>query len=106
VVSAAVKATAHVLGNTPAVCRSSYINPGVLSSFERGRVVAKYAASVEELVRHHRGLHAAEKALLALLQHAEVPAANRRATSASTVAPRRSRTRPAGDLPLPAAWAS
>jgi DNA topoisomerase-1 len=104
VVSAAVKATAHVLGNTPAVCRSSYINPGVLSSFERGKVVEDYVSSVEELVRHHRGLHAAEKALLALLQGEKTPAANGRIAPARAAAPRRSRTRPAGDLPLPAAW--
>jgi DNA topoisomerase-1 len=101
VVSAAVKATAHVLGNTPAVCRSSYINPGVLSAFERGRVVEKYFRTVEDLVHLKRGLHGAEKALVALLSAAEAPA--RRPVPAPR---KRSGARPAGDLPLPAAWAT
>jgi DNA topoisomerase-1 len=34
----AVKAVAAQLGNTPAVCRASYIHPGVISSFEDGRL--------------------------------------------------------------------
>jgi DNA topoisomerase-1 len=66
-ISAAVKATAHVLGNTPAVCRSSYINPGVLSSFERGRVVQRYFHTIEELAQIGHGLHGAERALVTLL---------------------------------------
>jgi DNA topoisomerase-1 len=65
-VSAAVKATAHALGNTPAVCRSSYINPGVLDAFERGVVVERYFATVEEMAVR-RGLHGSEKALLEIL---------------------------------------
>ncbi|HVE87713.1 MAG TPA: DNA topoisomerase IB [Myxococcales bacterium] len=65
----AVKDTAAQLGNTPAVCRSSYINPSVLSSFERGQVVDRYFNDVEELVRHRAaGYHASEKALLRLLR--------------------------------------
>ena len=68
-VVAAIKETAAQLGNTPAVCRASYIDPGVLSNFERGRVVREYFQTVEELLRH-RGLghHAAEKALLTMLR--------------------------------------
>lgn len=66
-VSAAVKATAEVLGNTPAVCRSSYINPGVLDAFERGRVLSRYVGAVEELASHLHGLHGTERALLELL---------------------------------------
>ena len=53
---AAVKETAAQLGNTPAVCRKSYIWPSVLSCFEQGRVLEKCAGP------------AAEKALLRLLQ--------------------------------------
>ena len=48
----AVKETAAELGNTPAVCRSSYIEPSILSSFEKGEVVEKYFEKVEELVDH------------------------------------------------------
>jgi DNA topoisomerase I len=36
----AVRATSDVLGNTPAVARSSYIDPGVFTAYERGRLIA------------------------------------------------------------------
>ena len=66
---AAVKETAERLGNTPAICRSSYIYPSVLSSFERGRVVPAQVESVEGLAhRRAHGLHDSEKALLDLLR--------------------------------------
>ncbi len=65
----AIKETAGILGNTPAVCRSAYISPRVLSSFERGQVIDQYYETLEELV-NHRGtrLHKAERALLNLLR--------------------------------------
>jgi DNA topoisomerase-1 len=66
---AAVKETAAALGNTPAICRSSYIYPPVLTSFERGQVVESHVDSVEELATPPvDGLHAPEKALLQLLR--------------------------------------
>ncbi len=65
-VVAAVKATAARLGNTPAVCRSSYIVPAIVDGFSRGRVIDTYFEAVEELARQ-RGLHGAERALLELL---------------------------------------
>lgn len=66
---AAIKETAEHLGNTPAVCKSSYINPAVLNRFERGEVVKHYFENVEEMVeRKLHGLHPSEKALLALLE--------------------------------------
>jgi DNA topoisomerase-1 len=40
-VVAAVKETAAQLGNTPAVCKSSYIWPSVFRSFEQGEVLAR-----------------------------------------------------------------
>lgn len=65
----AVKEAAEILGNTPAICRASYIYPSVLSSFERGRAVEKYFETVEELVTHRgTGLHQSERALLDLLK--------------------------------------
>lgn len=36
----AVRATSEALGNTPAVARSSYIDPAVFSAYERGRLMA------------------------------------------------------------------
>lgn len=35
-VTAAIKEVSEVLGNTPAVCRASYVDPRVISKFERG----------------------------------------------------------------------
>jgi DNA topoisomerase IB len=37
---AAVAEVAHYLGNTPAVCRSSYIDPRIIESFELGDTIA------------------------------------------------------------------
>ena len=39
VVSRAVKETADHLGNTPAVCRNSYIDPRVIDRFNDGRTI-------------------------------------------------------------------
>lgn len=65
----AIKETAQVLGNTPAVCRSAYISPRVLTSFERGQVIDQYFETLEELVNHRgKRLHKAERALLNLLK--------------------------------------
>ena len=38
--NAAIRVVAHDLGNTPAVCRSSYIHPAVLDGFRAGRLQA------------------------------------------------------------------
>ena len=38
-----VKATAGLLGNTPAVCRAAYIHPGVLTAFAEGRLPKGFA---------------------------------------------------------------
>jgi len=65
----AIRETAWRLGNTPAVCRSSYVLPSVLTSFENGRVINRRFESIEEVVRRRLpGLHPAEKALLRLLK--------------------------------------
>jgi DNA topoisomerase-1 len=37
-IAACIKETASQLGNTPAVCRSSYIHPAVLDQFTDGRL--------------------------------------------------------------------
>lgn len=66
---AAINDAAALLGNTPAVCRSSYICPDVLSGFEEGKVIKRYFQTLPELMRFRaRGLHKAEKALVNLLK--------------------------------------
>jgi DNA topoisomerase-1 len=40
-VVAAIKATAHSLGNTPAVCRKSYIHPAIIAAYLDGTLIPK-----------------------------------------------------------------
>jgi DNA topoisomerase I len=68
-VVAAIKETAEVLGNTPAVCRSSYVCPEIIHSFEKGRVIDSCSTSLDELVSFRGyGLHKAERALVRFLK--------------------------------------
>jgi DNA topoisomerase I len=71
---AAVKETAEVLGNTPAVCRSSYVSPEVIHEFEKGKVIESCFGNLEDLVSF-RGLklHQSERALLKFLSRNEKP---------------------------------
>jgi DNA topoisomerase-1 len=65
----AIKETSEILGNTPAVCRSSYVCPEVINSFETGKTISRYFNTPQELIRYRgRKLHAAEKSLLALMK--------------------------------------
>ncbi len=57
-VVAAIKETAEMLGNTPAVCRSSYISPSVISRFVQGKIIDG----------HFETLHRAERGLLRFLK--------------------------------------
>src|SRR5687768_9551529 len=65
----AIKETSEVLGNTPAVCRSAYVCPEILYSFEKGRVIDHCSTSLDSLIafRGH-GLHKAERALVRFLK--------------------------------------
>jgi DNA topoisomerase I len=66
---AAIKETAAALGNTPAVCRDSYICPLVTGGFARKKVINRYFTSVEEMIRYRgASLHPAEKSLLRFLK--------------------------------------
>jgi DNA topoisomerase-1 len=69
-ITRAVKETAHYLGNTPAVCRASYIDPRVFDAYRGGLVIDRdvLARAVDgeagELPIHHREI---EEAVLDLL---------------------------------------
>ncbi len=67
-ITEAVRKTADRLGNTPSVCRASYIYPSVIQSFERGRTIDRHLAPVEKLAAGRSGLRQAERALLRLLK--------------------------------------
>lgn len=62
---AAVKATAQQLGNTPAVCRKSYIHPAVINAYLQGDLVLPSADRTENV---DDWLNPAERAILALLE--------------------------------------
>jgi DNA topoisomerase IB len=61
-----VKAVAAQLGNTPAVCRKSYIHPDLIESWEKGEFHA-VLARVAPHARASGGLSADEKLTLAFL---------------------------------------
>jgi DNA topoisomerase-1 len=66
---AAIKETAEVLGNTPAVCRGSYVCPEIISSFEKGQVIDDCTTKLDDLIAFRgRGLHRAEQSLLKFLK--------------------------------------
>jgi DNA topoisomerase IB len=73
-ISRAVKETARYLGNTPAVCRASYIDPRVFDAYRGGLVIDRdvLARAVDgeagELPIHHREI---EEAVLDLLNERE-----------------------------------
>jgi DNA topoisomerase I len=77
-ITRAVNEVAHYLGNTPAVCRASYIDPRVFDAYLGGLVIARpllqEAAEGEpgELPIHHR---AVEEAVLDLIDERERSAA-------------------------------
>jgi DNA topoisomerase-1 len=64
VVTLMVKDVSRQLGNTPAVCRRSYVHPVVIAEFRAGTLAESWAAPAARLA----GLDLAERRLLALLE--------------------------------------
>ena len=70
-VATAMRETAAKLGNTPAVCRSAYVNACVPEAFADGRVMRTRFDDFEKMTTAiRRGHHPSEQALLALLSEA------------------------------------
>lgn len=68
-VVAAIENVARRLGNTPAVCRKSYIHPAIIEGYLDGRTAAVLLAKTEDaLSRGLSSLSGAEGAVLAFLQ--------------------------------------
>jgi DNA topoisomerase-1 len=72
-VTRAIKEVAHYLGNTPAVCRASYIDPRVFDAYRAGLIIGlplQEAADVDhgDLPIHHRKV---EEAVLDLINERE-----------------------------------
>jgi DNA topoisomerase-1 len=67
-VAAAVREVAEHLGNTPAVCRASYVLPAVIRRYEKGSVLDDHIEGVDALVDGSpRALARCERCLLDLL---------------------------------------
>jgi DNA topoisomerase I len=77
-VNVAIEAVAGLLGNTPAVCRKSYVHPGVVDSYRDGTMTALANRRAKASARVS-GLRADEVALLALLKHLQSRDSSRKA---------------------------
>ena len=64
----ALSRVAAALGNTPAVCRKSYIHPTVISTWLDGTFAAEIARATGASSREAKGLRAEEERLLELLR--------------------------------------
>ncbi len=70
----AVKAVAEHLGNTPTVCRSCYIHPKVLETYQKGITLEQFRRRVERYIRRIEPEHQPEE--LALLNLLKAEASN------------------------------
>ena len=67
-ITAAVKKVATRLGNTPAVCRSSYIHPEIFNCYLDGSLIEQLKREIEETLREDlAGLTSEETAVYLLL---------------------------------------
>jgi DNA topoisomerase IB len=68
-ISRAVKEVAHYLGNTPAVCRASYIDPRVFDAYEGGLIIRPALEAAAAVDDDAPAIHqpALEKAVLDLI---------------------------------------
>jgi len=67
-VTAAIEAVAHLLGNTPAVCRKSYIHPAALDCYLSGETIACVRSAAARA--GSKALRPHESAVLQLLKKA------------------------------------
>jgi DNA topoisomerase-1 len=68
-VSAVMRRVAQQLGNTPAVCRASYVSPAVVDQYLEGRTIEDFRPRHLRVVgARETGLDAEEQALLSLLR--------------------------------------
>jgi len=66
---AATRSVAEMLGNTPAVCRGSYIHPSVFESYRQGKTIGDYRKKAARYVRHHPESYTLDEiALLRLME--------------------------------------
>ncbi len=66
---AAIESVAKKLGNTPAVCKKSYIHPHVIDSYLEGTLLETLGQPAAKISKSIRGLPANEAFVLQLLRH-------------------------------------
>ncbi len=77
-VLAAMRETSTLLGNTPAVCRASYVCPAVIAAFEQGRMLRR-PPDLEKLMRASPGvLSSTERRLSHLIRNETRPTPRRK----------------------------
>ena len=64
----AIERVAAKLGNTPAICRKSYVHPEVVSAFEEGALQLSINVDIVHDIDDHHGLEHEEVAVLAFLK--------------------------------------
>ena len=62
-----MKEVAHYLGNTPAVCRASYIDPRVFDRFQSGLTIALPKRRGEAVLAHEPTRRKVERAVIDLI---------------------------------------
>jgi DNA topoisomerase-1 len=68
-VTSAIERVATRLGNTPAICRKSYVHPEIVGAYLDGSLIANLKAEIEDELRHElAGLAPEEVAVLIFLQ--------------------------------------
>jgi DNA topoisomerase I len=68
-ISAAMRRVAQQLGNTPAVCRASYVSPAVIEQYLDGRTIEDFRLRhLRVVTAREAGLDSEEQALLSLLR--------------------------------------
>jgi DNA topoisomerase I len=75
-ISRAVQEVAHYLGNTPAVCRASYIDPRVFDRYRSGLTIVAALTELGEIEEYGEPAHqgAIEEAVLDLIEEKRAPA--------------------------------
>jgi DNA topoisomerase-1 len=77
-VNVAIEAVAGLLGNTPTVCRKSYVHPGVVDAYRDG-IMASVSSRKPRASARVAGLRSDEIALLTLLKYLQSRDASRKA---------------------------
>ncbi len=68
-IKTAVVRVSERLGNTPAVARSSYIDPRVIEGFIDGKTVRYFQTEIEQLLENSSNLSSAEVGVLCMLKN-------------------------------------